>query len=71
MTTKYKRFHTILKESGYEGRPVEFLQQLMARHSNVRDAADEIHTTHATLYDQLKKYGLAVEKRGLVLKPKE
>ena len=43
----------------------------MARHSNVRDAADEIHTTHATLYDQLKKYGLAVEKRGLVLKPKE
>lgn len=65
---KYKRFATILKEHGYEGRPVPFLRQLLKKHKSVQAAADAIGTTHATLYNQLAAYKLIPEHKGMRLK---
>jgi transcriptional regulator with PAS, ATPase and Fis domain len=67
---KYKRFRTILKEAGYEDRPVEFLRELMERHRNVREAATAIGTTHETLYNQLEAHGLVVESKGVAVREK-
>jgi hypothetical protein len=68
---KYKRFATILKEQGYEGRPVPFLRQLLKKHKNVKEAAEDIGTTHATLYNQLAAHNLIVETKSMGIKSKE
>lgn len=55
----YKRLSTIVKERGFVSKRA-FLIDLLERHNDVRDAAEEIGMTFQGLYKACEKNGISV-----------